>query len=443
MTSEKPHGIQKRPAPYVENVMAFLEHGRPVKHTIFYRSGDASLALPAKDVFAAGDFVEAGFPWAAIKSETGYALALEKFRQLSSPDYALAGYTSYEFGYGFEQRWHALPRPGRGHVWRFLQVPCWYEADHQSKTGTVYATAACPADAIESLMTIISNCIEKPGQWGNTEVSTIPLEQIADFGELPFCEYSERVQRILSDIYSGRYYELNFTQRFHVQTNRAPLGVYQDLFTRYAPRRGFYCDFGDEIIGSCSPELFLKKQGRQIFSRPIKGSLTPDTPRSEQEKLYAEHIMVVDLARNDIGRVSNSGWVQVPELASLNRFASLGHMESLVAGESSLPLADILPHTYPAASITGAPKVEVVRAIAEYESSCRGLYTGSCGWVWPDGNFDFNVAIRTLQAEKSGMSWNYRLAAGGAIVADSSPRREYEECLQKVQPLLSELLSSE
>lgn len=436
-------GLRTFSAPYIESASALFEIGHGVKHLLFYRNGDASFKLPPNDIFAAGNFSEVHCSWSAIKCEDDYGLAQEKFSQLCDTGCALAGYVSYEFGYGFEQRWRHLQRPHEGYAWRFLQVNCWYEADHLHKTGTVYATADCPEKEVRVLLATISECGEKRLNLPRSNQVQIALERLSEFGELSYTDYEQRLKQILSDIMSGRYYELNFTQRFQVQVSRHPSEVYLHLFHSYCPRRGFYCDFGDEVTGSCSPELFLKKQGKQICTRPIKGSLAMDTPPGEQEKLHAEHIMVVDLARNDIGRICNSGWVGVPELATISSLGSLRHLESLVVGESSLTLPEILPHTFPAASITGAPKVEVVRAIAEYENSNRGLYTGSCGWIWPNGDFDLNVAIRTFMAEKHGKSWNYTIGAGGAIVADSTAEREYIECLQKVQPLISELLRNE
>src|SRR5690606_4158947 len=120
-----------------------IRHGHPVEHTVFYRHGDASYSFPPRDLFSAGDFFEAAVPWSTIKTESDLAAAIAKFRSLRSSDAALAGYISYEFGHAFEKRWRSLSKPDSGYAWRFVQVNCWYEADHQSKTGTIYATTNC------------------------------------------------------------------------------------------------------------------------------------------------------------------------------------------------------------------------------------------------------------------------------------------------------------
>ncbi len=443
MTEVRKSALRRFSAPYVPSITHFLNHGTQSPHVLFYRSGDAGFALPPKDLLAIGHFNEHHHKWDSCAGNRDWKPLSNRLQALSETGASLVGYLSYESGFAYEERWHKLRRPKTGYAWRFLEVNCWYEADHHTRTGAIFAAENCEREAIEELKSVIKSW-QRSLQNNFSKGAPLSIEAVAALGELTREQYVERVAQILEDISAGRYYELNFTQRFSLQTERSPVSAFTHLFETLCPRRGFYGHFPDEVVGSCSPELFLKKEGKNVYTRPIKGSFISAMAGNERAKLEAEHVMVVDLARNDLGRISNLGWVQVPELKSVSTFGGLSHMESLIAAKTSMQGRQILPLTFPAASITGAPKVEVVTAISEYEASCRGLYTGACGWFFPDGDFDLNVAIRTFVARPGRSSqWLYAMGAGGAIVADSDPEREYQECLQKVSPLAAELLRNE
>jgi len=370
----------------------------------------------------------------------------------------LAGYFAYEFGYQFEEsRWNELPIANGQVMFRFAELPYWYEADHKARVGRICIAPGTTHNGIQnSLLQKFCAFIECASprlfQSGNDRSSSnnLAASKVAmqmSPGQGNGCwdrdeaGYIHTVEHILEDIRDGRYYEINFTQRYSATSSAAPPHVFSALVESLSPDYAAYFKFADEHVISASPELFLRKTGQTVQTCPIKGSFVGSVSGSEWEKLKAEHIMVVDLARNDLGRICNSGWVRVEEQCYVRKFGRLSHLESRIAGDTTHTAGEILRSTLPAASITGMPKVITVQAIANYERSPRGLYTGNCGILWPDGGFQLNVAIRTMRAETSadGCGWRYTLGAGGAIVADSDPEQEYRECVAKAEPLIRHL----
>ncbi len=437
MDEHKTPPLQIFPAPYVANTERLISAAADVEHRVFYRAGTDNLRGLPVDYFAAGNFVEHEIPWKIGNRAIPLELIKAKLSALNARDGALAGYISYETGFAFEpDKWGQLPRPDRGYAWRFVQLPCWYEANHATATGRICAVSHADPEAIAFLIKLVEDntaVLSTKSQPGTART----IDEIASFGEISIDTYKTKVLEVLEDIQSGRYYELNLTQRFRLESSLPPSELFTRLFAQLEPRRGFFCTFKDETIVGVSPELFIKKACTRISTRPIKGSISGPVSALDKIKLSAEHVMVVDLARNDLGRVSDTGWVNVEEYQSESKFGSLTHLESLITGSTSMTWQNILANTFPAASITGMPKIIVVQSIAQYELSCRGVYTGACGWIFPNGDFDFNVSIRTFAATPTRGSWRYEIGAGGAITADSKPADEYLECLNKVQPLIS------
>jgi anthranilate/para-aminobenzoate synthase component I len=209
-------------------------------------------------------------------------------------------------------------------------------------------------------------------------------------------------------------------------------------------------DFGQHVLISNSPEQYLRVEGTHIATCPIKGSI----PRSEDaaadidlrdrlaksKKDHAEHTMVVDMARNDLGRICRAGTVEVTHPYALETHPALHHIVSTIEGQLATPaisLSAILRATFPPASITGTPKIAAMREIQKAERTPRGYYTGAIGLLGGQGHVDLNVAIRTIVSsvcEQGG--YQYEFGAGGAIVADSVPEDEYSECLAKAAPLV-------
>jgi len=265
--------------------------------------------------------------------------------------------------------------------------------------------------------------------------------------DLTGAEYAARVQAVLRYIAAGDVYQVNLAQRFVVAPAPAPVRLFAALQHAHAMPFAAYVDGGDFVLVSNSPECFLMREGDRVATYPIKGTRRRAAePRRDAElagalhrdpKERAEHVMIVDLERNDLGRVCRIGSVRVDALAQVHTFPSLHHMISTVSGElrAGTPLVDLLRATFPGGSITGAPKIRAMEIIDELEPVRRGFYTGALGFVANGGDAVFNLAIRTAVASAGRFTYH----AGGGIVADSIPTREYQETLLKAQPFFAAL----
>jgi len=263
-------------------------------------------------------------------------------------------------------------------------------------------------------------------------------------------DYLRAVTDIRDDILSGEVYELNLCQEFYAEkVVLEPVDAFWRLMQASpAPFAGFM-RWHDHFLLCASPERFLAHRDGQLISQPIKGTIrrgtTPEADAQQRQMLFhdekerAENLMIVDLVRNDLARVAQTGTVRVPELFGLYPFRHLWQMISTVTAtrHSAATLEDILRAAFPMGSMTGAPKIRAMQLIEHYESSRRGLYSGSIGYVWPNGNFDFNVVIRSLQYRQDTGYLSFQV--GSAITYDSEPEREYEECLLKAKALLEVL----
>jgi para-aminobenzoate synthetase component 1 len=267
---------------------------------------------------------------------------------------------------------------------------------------------------------------------------------------MPRAEYLRAVEAVREDILNGEVYELNLCQEFYAENVVLdPVAAFWRLNEASpAPYAGFLRHH-DHYLLCASPECFLRQQHGVITSQPIKGTRrrgpTPAADEAQRlallhdEKERAENLMIVDLVRNDLARVARPGTVRVPELFGTYGFRHVWQLISTVAAElkPGTNLADILRATFPMGSMTGAPKIRAMQLIEQYEANRRGLYSGSFGYVRPDGSFDFNVVIRSLQyrADTGYLS----LQVGSAITYDSVPAHEYQECLLKAQGVLEAL----
>ena len=249
-----------------------------------------------------------------------------------------------------------------------------------------------------------------------------------------------KVEEIRDCIVNGVFYEMNFCVEFQSSLNLNPYVLFMELVkSSPAPFACFY-KLGDRFMIGGSPERFLAKRGSKLISQPIKGTSKRTGNEDAQErkslansaKDRAENIMIVDLVRNDLSRVSKVGSVKVEELCGIYTFPNVHQMISTVISEVSDDVCfnDIIEATFPMGSMTGAPKIEVMKHIDRLESFKRNLYSGSIGY-WNNGDFDLNVVIRSL--EKVGDSLFH--GVGGAITYDSIAADEYEECLTKAQSI--------
>jgi para-aminobenzoate synthetase/4-amino-4-deoxychorismate lyase len=324
-----------------------------------------------------------------------------------------AGFFSYELGYLLEPRLVGLLPPDR-------KVPLlWF--------GLYSAPRELTGAEVQ--------------EWLNEEAIGNPT-----LGELAHswdsASYLKRFEEVQSNIRSGDIYQLNLTFKAKFNLQGSPLALYRDLRLKQRVAYAGLVDTGDVTILSASPELFIKQEGRLIETRPMKGT----APRagtleadavvrdvlSKDVKNRAENLMIVDLMRNDLGRIADLGSVDVTDLFTVETFKTLHQMTSGVTAElkPGIGIVEILKAIFPPGSITGAPKIRAMELIREFETEARGVYCGAIGRFSPDGTALLNVAIRTTVIDRRGAG---EMGIGSGIVADSDGVKEYAECLLKMK----------
>ncbi|MFB0934959.1 MAG: aminodeoxychorismate synthase component I [Propionivibrio sp.] len=254
-------------------------------------------------------------------------------------------------------------------------------------------------------------------------------------------DYAGKVDRVKRWIADGDCYQINLTFPMSFRYFGHPVALYAALRRRQPVRYGACIVAPGETVLSFSPELFFERTSGRVVTRPMKGTAprgsSPEEDLRNRQALLtsakerAENIMIVDLLRNDLGRLARAGTVRVDSLCVAEAYPTLWQVVSTVSAE--LPdarLGDIFRALFPCGSITGAPKIRAMQCIAELEAVPRGLYTGAVGWLAPGGDCRFNVAIRTLEIDGKGHG---RLGVGSGIVIDAQPEREYAECLLKAR----------
>jgi len=265
-------------------------------------------------------------------------------------------------------------------------------------------------------------------------------------------EYMKAVNRVREYIAAGDVFQVNLSQRFEADLKIPPYELYKRLRTVNPAPFASYLNFPGVAIVSASPERFLKAKNDLVETRPIKGTRPRGKDPVEDERLadelirsakdHAENVMIVDLERNDLGRVCRYGTVKVTELAMLETFPTVFHLTSTVMGRLRRGKSniDLLKATFPGGSITGAPKVRAMQIIDEIEPTRRSVYTGSIGYLSYDEDMDVNIVIRTFLI-KGGKAY---FQVGGGIIYDSDPEAEYSETLDKARALIRALqLASE
>ena len=261
-------------------------------------------------------------------------------------------------------------------------------------------------------------------------------------------KYLENVVKLKEHIQQGDIYEINYCQEFlaeNVDINFS-LDTYFKLNNITKAPFSSYVQFDDYTIFCGSPERFIKREGDKLLSQPIKGTAKRNPVKVQDELLKeqlksdpkerAENVMIVDLVRNDLSKIATKNSVSVDELCGIYSFETVHQMMSTVSCElkERTSFTDVLRATFPMGSMTGAPKMSAMQLIEEYEDFKRGIYSGSIGYIDPEGDFDFNVVIRSLFYNKKKKMMTCDV--GGAITIQSDPEKEYEECLTKVQKIL-------
>jgi para-aminobenzoate synthetase/4-amino-4-deoxychorismate lyase len=252
-------------------------------------------------------------------------------------------------------------------------------------------------------------------------------------------DYNSAIESIKELIAAGRTYQVNYTIRLTSSFSGDPWGLFVDLNHAQNAQYGAFIKNSDACICSASPELFFELAGDELVSRPMKGTvergltLAEDNVKAEwlrnSPKNRAENVMIVDMIRNDMGRVSQVGTVHVPRLFDVERYPTVWQMTSTVHSRTSASITEILTSLFPCASITGAPKVSTMDIISDLESSPRGIYTGCIGYMSPGRKAQFSVAIRTVVINRQDAVAEY--GVGGGIVWDSTAADEYQECQTK------------
>ncbi|NEW79872.1 MAG: aminodeoxychorismate synthase component I [Gelidibacter sp.] len=265
-------------------------------------------------------------------------------------------------------------------------------------------------------------------------------------------DYYKKINTLLNHIHRGDIYEANFCQEFYSENSLIdPVKVYQHLNEISKAPFATFLKLNDKFLLSASPERYLKKDGEHLISQPIKGTEKRASTTKADEKLIkeleqnpkerSENIMIVDLVRNDFSRFAVKGSVKVDELCKVYTFEQVHHLISTVSCsvKNDIHPIDILKNTFPMGSMTGAPKISAMKIIEELEETKRGLYSGAVGYFTPNGDFDFNVIIRSIlyNATKKYISYS----VGGAITAQSIPEKEYEECLLKAKAMKQVLVN--
>jgi para-aminobenzoate synthetase component 1 len=278
-----------------------------------------------------------------------------------------------------------------------------------------------------------------------------PLQRITDtpgvFSNFNRADYLKTIVKAIDYIHAGDCFQVNIAQRLLAELRGSPLDLYEKLRKRNPAPFAAYFDIGDFVIASASPERFLRVQDGEVETRPIKGTrpygrTSADDLAQKRELLAsakdrAENVMIVDLLRNDLGRVCEYGSILVEALCQLETYRYVHHLVSQVRGRlrQGRGPVDLLRAAFPGGSVTGAPKIRAMEIIAELEPTSRGPYCGSLACIGFNGSMDSSILIRTFTI---GKGW-VQFPVGGGIVADSIPEHEYEETMHKAEGLLRAL----
>lgn len=325
--------------------------------------------------------------------------------------------------------------------------------DHKKKRVHLIAHVdlqAAEAEGEQGLAKALSQAEAHLDDWehkllhGSSQVPDFPPSEAGEL-EYSFSQqgFEQAVEQVKDYIAQGDVFQVNLSVRQGRALGASPYDIYKHLREINPSPYASYLHFPEMQIVSSSPELLVNSLGGQVNTRPIAGTRprTGDAERDRRaidelrtnEKEIAEHIMLVDLERNDLGRVCRYGTVEVNELMVIEEYSHVFHIVSNVRGEleAGKDVYDLIRGTFPGGTITGAPKIRCMEIIEELEPTRRGLYTGSIGWIDFDGDMELNIVIRTLQVQ-NGKGY---VQAGAGIVIDSVPEREYRESLRKAKAL--------
>ncbi len=364
----------------------------------------------------------------------------------------LMGYLGYDWGAELER----VARPGRN----ALAVPDvvlglydWVIAwDHLARRAWIVSTGIGEGDSAKQPETAAGRLAFVQQRLRSKLVVSDhpPARRSTAVSNFSRAEFESAIARVNAYIVAGDIFQANLSQRFAAPLAEPPFALYRRLRERNPEPFAAYLDLGDVTLASASPERFLSLHGSRVEARPIKGTRPRGrTPAADaalaralvtSEKDRAENVMIVDVLRNDLGRVCRFGTVTVPERWALESHPTVHHLVSTVSGElaSGRDALDLLAAAFPGGSITGAPKIRAMQIIAELERCPRGPYCCAIGYLSLTGALDTSIVIRTFVAAGSTVSFQ----VGGGITADSDPAAEYQETLDKAAALLEALATS-
>jgi para-aminobenzoate synthetase component 1 len=294
-------------------------------------------------------------------------------------------------------------------------------------------------------LVVCSDGLKQSGTY--SDISRIPAIASRLRSNFTCDEYVRAVARAIEYIAAGDIFQVNLSQRFDADLAIDPYELYLRLRGINPAPFASYLNFGDVTVAGASPERFLRLTGDLVETRPMKGTRPRGKSAAEDESLAAEllasdkdraeNLMIVDLERNDLGKVCEYGSVRVKELCTLEKYATVFQLTSMVEGRlrAGADRIDLLKACFPGGSITGAPKVRAMEIIDELEPTRRGIYTGAVGYMGFDGAMDLNMVIRTFVIKGNKVYFH----VGGGIVSDSDPQAEYQETLDKARALMAAL----
>lgn len=456
------------PAP---DVMAVVQALRHLPHPILLESALRREPVGRFSFFTADPFQRLEVPRVSHGSNPLATLstAVQQFASDTVPDLppfqgGVAGLVGYEAG----QIWERLPGP----QFREFPIPdislgvydwvlAWDHATHRAwlisqgfPETDVTSRVRRAAGRIQQIQAKLRS--PAPATWTSALSALLPHELAPQYPVVGHAEvtsnftheqYLETVRRAIDYIYAGDIFQVNLSQRLLAPLRDDPLELYARLRTRNPAPFAGYLEHPDWVVASASPERFVRVEGGQVETRPIKGTrqrqaipeadLFAGDELRESEKDHAENVMIVDLLRNDLSKVCQPGSIRVPELCVVETYETVQHLVSQVRGQLRAAATgyDLLAATFPGGSITGAPKVRAMEIIAELEPTARGPYCGSLCYLGFNGQMDSSILIRTFSVSRG---W-IQFPAGGGIVAQSDPESEYQETLHKAAGMLRAL----
>lgn len=355
------------------------------------------------------------------------------------------GYLGYDVGRYYEKVPNIAKKTVSGYEMRFRFYDAGICIDHTAQK--VFAFASERSSEAAELLDEQIALVEKSrtlGEKGAFGVGKLTSNFTLD-------KYLAAVEEIRNRIREGEVYQVNLSQRFSGKFRGAASSLYERLRNVSPSPYGAYLDFGDEVILSSSPEQLLKSDKRRLVTRPIKGTRPRGVDPAKDEKMKqslmnsekdrSELLMIVDLERNDLGRVCEPGSIRVEDLFDVEAYSNVFHQTASVLGNRAEPFSNIdsLKALFPGGSITGAPKIKAMEVIDELEPDRRGVYTGGIGYIGYNGEVHFNIAIRTMSIVGDSLYYH----VGGGVVWDSDPQAEYNETLDKGRSIMKAISSGE